>query len=46
LLAQVLGLRAVFLIMALLVLTNVAGMTKVTNKSMDAAERDAEHPRT
>jgi MFS family permease len=46
LLAQVLGLRAVFLIMALLILTNVAGMTKVTNKSMDAAERDAEHPTT
>jgi len=46
LLAQALGLRAVFVIMALLTLVTVAGMTKVTNKSMRAAERDAEHPRT
>jgi MFS family permease len=43
LLAQALGLRAVFVIMALLTLATVVGMTKVTNKSMDAAERDAEH---
>jgi len=46
LLAQLVGLRAVFVIMALLMLARVAGMTKVTNKSMDAAERDAEHSRT
>ena len=46
LLAQVLGLRAVFVIMALLMLATAAGMTKVTNKSMDAAERDAEQLQT
>jgi MFS family permease len=43
LLAQVLGLRAVFVVMALLTLALVAGMTKVTDEVMDAAERDADH---
>jgi MFS family permease len=43
LLAQVLGLRAVFVVMALLTLALVAGMTKVTDAAMDAAERDADH---
>ncbi len=43
LLAQVLGLRAVFVGMALLTLALVAGMTKVTDEVMDAAERDADH---
>ncbi len=43
LLAQALGLRAVFVIMALLTLALVAGMTKVTDEVMDAAERDADH---
>ena len=42
-LAQVLGLRAVFAIMALVTLALVAGMTKVTDEVMDAAERDAAH---
>jgi MFS family permease len=45
-LAQAFGLRAVFVIMALLTLATAAGMTKVTNKNMDAAERDAEGQRT
>ncbi len=43
LLAQVLGLRAVFVVMALLTLALVAGMTKVTDEVTDAAERDADH---
>jgi MFS family permease len=43
LLAQWLGLRAVFAIMAVLTLALVAGMTKVTDAAMDAAERDADH---
>jgi MFS family permease len=42
LLAQFLGLRAVFVIMTLLTLALVAGMTMVTDEGMDAAERDAE----
>lgn len=43
LVAQLLGLRAVFAIMALLLLALLAGMTKVTNARMDAAERDTDH---
>ncbi len=43
LLAQVLGLSAVFVIMGLLTLALVTGMTKVTDEVMDAAERDADH---
>jgi len=43
LLAQAFGLRAVFVIMAPLTLALAAGMTKVTDKVMDAAERDADH---
>lgn len=42
-LAQVFGLRAVFVIMAPLTLALVAGLTKVTDEVMDAAERDADH---
>ena len=41
LLAQFLGLRPVFAIMALLTLALLAGMTTVTNAAMDAAERSA-----
>ena len=44
LLGQFLGLRAVFVIMAVLTLTLVVGMTKITDRGMDAAERDADHP--
>jgi uncharacterized membrane protein YoaK (UPF0700 family) len=44
LLAQALGLRAVFVIMALLTLASV-GMTNVTNKSMAEVERNAERLR-
>jgi MFS family permease len=43
LLAQAFGLRAVFAIMGVLALGLVAGMTKVTDEAMDAAERDADH---
>jgi MFS family permease len=43
LLAQALGLRAVFLIMALLTLALATGMPKVTDEVMDAAERDADY---
>ncbi|MDQ3771675.1 MAG: MFS transporter [Actinomycetota bacterium] len=43
LLAQILGLRAVFVIMAVVALTLLAGMTVVTERAMDAAERDAAH---
>ncbi|MGH3450235.1 MAG: MFS transporter, partial [Haloechinothrix sp.] len=43
LLAQFLGLRAVFVIMAVLTLSLLAGMTMVTNDGMNAAERDADH---
>jgi MFS family permease len=43
LLGQFLGLRAVFVIMAALSLSMLAGMRIVTNARMDAAERDAEH---
>lgn len=43
LLAEFLGLRAVFGIMALLTLALVAGMRMVTDEGMDAAERDADH---
>jgi len=46
LLAQAFGLRAVFIIMAPLALALVAGMTRVTDKAMDAAERDADHSGT
>jgi MFS family permease len=42
LLAELLGLRAVFAIMATLTLALLAGMTIVTNERMDAAERDAD----
>lgn len=42
LLAQLLGLRAVFGVMALLTLTLVAGMAIVTDEAMDAAEREAD----
>jgi MFS family permease len=42
LLAQVLGLRAVFAIMAVLTLALLAGMTIVTNDRMNAAERHAD----
>jgi MFS family permease len=42
LLAQFFGLRTVFAVMALLTLAVAVGMTKVTDKSMDAAERDAD----
>jgi MFS family permease len=42
-LAQFLGLRAVFVVMGLLTLALVAGTTKVTDAVMDAAERDADH---
>jgi MFS family permease len=41
-LAQILGLRAVFVIMGLLALAVLAGMTKVTDNVMDAAERTAD----
>ncbi len=37
-LAQLVGLRAVFLLMGLLVLTIIAGLTRVTNTGLDAAE--------
>lgn len=40
-LAQAFGLRTVFAVMALLTLILIAGMTKVTDEAMDAAERDA-----
>jgi MFS family permease len=43
LLAQVLGLRAVFAIMGVLALALVVAMTKVTDAAMQAAERDADH---
>jgi MFS family permease len=43
LLAQAFGLRAVFVIMTPLTLALLAGMTKVTEQAMDAAERDAVH---
>jgi len=42
LLAQFLGLRAVFVIMAAVSLSMLAGMAIVTDARMDAAERDAE----
>jgi len=41
-LAEVFGLRAVFALMALLTLTMVIGMTRLTDEAMQAAERDAE----
>lgn len=41
--AQFAGLRAVFVIVALLTLTLLAGMTVVTHNALDAAERDVEH---
>ncbi|GAA3445408.1 MFS transporter [Planomonospora venezuelensis] len=41
LLAQFSGLRAVFAAMALLTLARLAGMLVVTDRAMDAAERDA-----
>jgi len=41
-LAQFLGLRAVFVIMALLTLVNLVGMTQVTTKNMNTAERDGD----
>jgi MFS family permease len=42
-LAQLLGLRAVFALMALLSLAMLAVMPTVTNERMDAAERAADH---
>lgn len=42
LLGEALGLRAVFLIMAVLSLGLLLGMRVVTNEAMDAAERDAD----
>jgi MFS family permease len=42
-LAQFLGLRAVFGVMGLLTLAVLAGLTIATNDAMDAAERDAGH---
>lgn len=42
-LAQVLGLRAVFVVMGLLTLALLAGMTIVTDEDMDAAERSPDH---
>ncbi|GIG86820.1 MFS transporter [Plantactinospora endophytica] len=44
LLAQFLGLRAVFALMALVQLGLLAGMAVVTDDRMDAAERDADQP--
>ncbi len=44
LLGQFLGLRAVFVIMAAVSLSMLAGMTIVTDARMNAAERDTEHP--
>jgi MFS family permease len=41
-LGQFLGLRAVFVIMAVVSLSMLAGMTIVTDAQMDAAERDAD----
>jgi MFS family permease len=41
-LAQLLGLRAVFAIMAPLALALVVGMTRVTDAAMDAAEREVD----
>ncbi len=43
LIAQLVGLRAVFVIMALLVFALLMGMAIVTDSSMEAAERDADH---
>ncbi|GIH80960.1 MFS transporter [Planobispora longispora] len=43
LLAQFLGLRAVFAVMALLVLVRIAGMAVVNDRAMDEAERAADH---
>lgn len=43
LLAQLFGLRAVFVVMGLLTLALLAGMTVVTTDAMDAAERGAAH---
>jgi predicted MFS family arabinose efflux permease len=42
LLAQALGLRAVFALMAVLTLALCLGMAIVTDSRMDAAERDAD----
>jgi hypothetical protein len=42
LLAQAFGLHAVFVIAGLVTLALVAGMTKVTDQAMDAAERDVD----
>ncbi len=44
LLAQLMGVRAVFVIVAPLALAQLAGMTIVTNNSMDAAEHDTAQP--
>ncbi|HEY0002159.1 MAG TPA: MFS transporter [Actinoplanes sp.] len=43
LLAQAIGLRAVFAVMGVLALTAAAGMTQVTDAKLEAAERDVEH---
>lgn len=43
LVAELLGLRVVFAVMALLTFALLAGMTIVTDRAMDAAERAAEH---
>lgn len=42
LLAEAFGLRAVFVIMALLTLTQLVALAKITDEAMDAAERDAD----
>lgn len=44
LLAEFVGLRAVFVAMALVSLSLLVGMRIVTDEAMDAAERDAERP--
>jgi MFS family permease len=44
LLGQVLGLRPVFITMGLLSLVVLTGLTKVTDRAMDAAERRADQP--
>lgn len=41
LVGQALGLRPVFIIMGLLAIAVLAGLTKVTDRAMDAAEREA-----
>ena len=42
-LGQLLGLRPVFIVMGVLAIAVLAAMTKVTDRAMDAAEREAGH---